>query len=270
MVIGEILGSDPAGGEGAGTARHVYRSSRALSRWLVGALLLGLALNLALSGIDALVTLRHPSLFDPDAEITGPGELAVVLGFMLVGLAGGLVLASCVVLFCVWVHRANRNAHALGARGMEFTPGWAVGWFFVPVANLFKPYQAVREIHQASDPDLDRSDEGATLAWRWSERPAPVQLKLWWGTWLVMNVVENAGLRLTFREDAASRATSSWLGVAGAVAAIPCTLLLIWVIFEIQDRQARRHAGGGVLPPGPGSVSESRSGDPVRQEPPAW
>jgi hypothetical protein len=126
---------------------------------------------------------------------------------------------------------------------MEFTPGWAVGWFFVPIANLFKPYEAVREIYQASDPGLGEDEEGAVLSWHWSKQPAPLQMKLWWATWILMNVLENAGLRRSFREDAASQATSAWLGVAGAVVAVPCTLLVIWLIFEIEDRQARRNAG---------------------------
>ena len=243
MVIGEAGNLAAAAPEGATAARDGYRSSRVLSRWLVAALLLGLALNVAISGASALVTLRHPQLLDPDREFTGPGELVVALGLLLGGVAAIFVFVSCAVLFCVWIHRANRNARALGARGMEFTPGWAAGWFFVPIANLFKPYAAVREIYQASDPGLDEDDEGAVLSWHWSKQPAPAQMKLWWGTWILMNFIENASLRRSFREDAASQATSTWLGVAGAVVAVPCTLLVIWLIFEIEDRQARRNAG---------------------------
>ena len=174
--------------------------------------------------------------------------------FVLAGLAAVFVFISCAVMFCVWIHRANRNARALGARGMEFTPGWAAGWFFVPFANLFKPYQAVREIYQASDPDRDEDDEGALLSWHWSKQPAPAQMKLWWGTWILMNAFGNASLRLSFRDDAASQATGTWLGVAGAVAAVPCTLLVIWLIFEIEDRQARRNAGRSGSAPDRGSA----------------
>jgi hypothetical protein len=126
---------------------------------------------------------------------------------------------------------------------MEFTPGWAVGWFFVPFANLFKPYQAVREIYLASHPDPDEDEEDGQLPfWSWGARPVPTPLKLWWGTWILMNVIENTGLRQSFRDDAASQVAGTWLGIAGAVIAIPCTLLAIWVILEIQDRQAKRHA----------------------------
>src|ERR1700754_3506800 len=59
------------------------------------------------------------------------------------------LLVTTIIVFAVWIHRANRNARALGAVGMRFSPGWAVGWFFVPIANLWKPYQAMKEIWQA-------------------------------------------------------------------------------------------------------------------------
>jgi hypothetical protein len=55
-----------------------------------------------------------------------------------------------VVIFCIWIYRANYNARQLGATDMKFSPGWAVGWYFIPIANLWKPYQAMCEIWQAS------------------------------------------------------------------------------------------------------------------------
>jgi hypothetical protein len=50
------------------------------------------------------------------------------------------------VLFLIWIHRAYKNLSALGVRSLEYTPGWAVGWFFVPLASLYMPYRIVKEI----------------------------------------------------------------------------------------------------------------------------
>src|SRR5262245_35859116 len=60
-----------------------------------------------------------------------------------------LALATAVP-FLLWVYRTNRNARALGAEGMTYSPGWSVGWFFVPLANLVMPFLVVREIWKAS------------------------------------------------------------------------------------------------------------------------
>jgi hypothetical protein len=83
------------------------------------------------------------------------------------------------ILFLAYMNRANKNARALGAEGMQFTPGWCVGWFFVPIMNLFRPYQAIREIFQASDP------KSSPAGWKLAHAPGVVGL--WWGVWLVGN-----------------------------------------------------------------------------------
>jgi Domain of unknown function (DUF4328) len=50
-----------------------------------------------------------------------------------------ILLVVTGILFLRWVFRANESARLLGALEMKFTPGWAVGWYFVPLANLWKP-----------------------------------------------------------------------------------------------------------------------------------
>src|SRR6185295_6835233 len=73
----------------------------------------------------------------------------------------------------------NRNARAFGATPLEFTPGMAVGIFFVPILNLYKPYAVIKEVWQAGD------TEGATP---WQYTPVPLLLPLWWLAWLVESV----------------------------------------------------------------------------------
>jgi len=56
-----------------------------------------------------------------------------------------------VVLACVWQHRAASAARALGLPARH-SPGWGVGSWFVPVVNLFMPYQAIRDCLPAGHP----------------------------------------------------------------------------------------------------------------------
>jgi len=42
------------------------------------------------------------------------------------------ILITTIVLFAIWIYRANHNARQLGASGMAFSPGWSVGCYFVP------------------------------------------------------------------------------------------------------------------------------------------
>lgn len=106
----------------------------------------------------------------------------------LVGVAQIAIYIASRVLVLRWIHRANWNARALGARHLEFTPGWAIGWYFVPVMNLWKPYEAMKEIWQASAKPAD-----------WRRQSVPPLVSLWWFFWIVHVLVGNASLRMTWR-----------------------------------------------------------------------
>ena len=57
------------------------------------------------------------------------------------------------VAFLRWVYVTNRNAQQW-SDSMSISPGWNVGWFFVPVASLWMPFRGVCETRGASiDPD---------------------------------------------------------------------------------------------------------------------
>lgn len=68
-------------------------------------------------------------------------------------LIGGLTILTFLITgipFLLWIYRANLNARGFGATTMEFHPGWSVGYYFIPIMNLFKPYQAMQQIWKAS------------------------------------------------------------------------------------------------------------------------
>lgn len=84
-----------------------------------------------------------------------------------------LAVLATEVLWLIWQHRAHANLVARGVPGLRFTPGWSVAWWFIPIASLFQPFRAVRE--------LDRTvGEGREPAvgdgWLWA----------WWLTYLAM------------------------------------------------------------------------------------
>ena len=112
----------------------------------------------ALGALGALLSVVQLFVF-PDAAAAEnpqtPWQIAVLFGVGCEALVYLVVFLATVVVWAMFVHRSCANAHALGAVGMEFTPGWAVGWYFVPFANLFKPGQVMQEIYRATDPAAD-------------------------------------------------------------------------------------------------------------------
>jgi hypothetical protein len=131
------------------------------------AAVIALAVYMPLDLVSALLMLAFP----PDPVEPALLDLVPALDF--------LAILACFVLVGRWIYRVNANAHAVG-REVSITPGWAVGWYFVPLANLVMPYQAMRET-------WDASHEAAALE---AERETSL-LPWWWGLWLVTNIVSN-------------------------------------------------------------------------------
>lgn len=78
-------------------------------------------------------------------------------------------LASTGTAICwlIWQHRAQANVWAIPSPVKpDTTPGWAVGWWFVPVANLVMPFLAVRELSRRSA-DAAGSRRSALILWAW-------------------------------------------------------------------------------------------------------
>ncbi|RZK00190.1 MAG: DUF4328 domain-containing protein [Novosphingobium sp.] len=105
-----------------------------------------------------------------------------------------LTFAATVVLVAMWVYRAHANLRAAGIDDLAFSPGWAVGWYFVPVATFVQPFKAMRELWSVSLGQYESFGDDADP-----------QIKLWWGTWLAGNIIAyvgiGTGLRLTVRRS---------------------------------------------------------------------
>ena len=200
-----------------------FRDPGTLTRSLKLFLYLGIALG-ALSIVSELLDLRQLN----EMQATGLADEVDVNDFQgIIAILQFVNLVVLVVLFCVWIYRANYNARQLGATDMQFSPGWAVGWYFIPIANLWKPYQAMCEIWQASaDPA------------HWQQQPRGAILPLWWTFFLLSNFVGNASFRLSLRAQTVSDLIlAGTLSAANDVVDIVAdvgALVLVTQIFRMQ------------------------------------
>jgi uncharacterized protein DUF4328 len=137
-----------------------------------------------------------------------------------------LALIVCVVLVACWTYRASANAHTFSDE-MTITPGWAVGWYFIPIANLFKPFQGMRELWLASH-----------FRGNWHGEPTPPQLTLWWGLWIVTNILGNVSFRMSMMDEGGQLlGMTTMIDVAVAVLNVPLCLVLIKILREVARAQ---------------------------------
>ena len=142
-----------------------------------------------------------------------------------------LSFLSTGVFFLIWIYRAHRNLPVLGALNLKYGPGWAVGGLFVPFLNLFRPYQVVKEIWNASDPDfIDNSSEGTSSLIGW-----------WWVSFLISIFVGRvAGTMADGAKTASDLLTASWISLISFVLMAVEGVFGILVIKGIDLRQEER------------------------------
>lgn len=157
------------------TQDYKFQNLSSLTKALLVLLYIGIFFS-ALSILDSIMNYNLYSsaqYFDiSDEEIFNNDMRTTVIAAI-----ASLFYIATVVVFLIWINKANKNSRALGAQNMQFTPGWCVGWWFIPIALWWKPYQAVREVWKTSQ------DAGN---WQIQENSV---VSLWWTLWIISAIV---------------------------------------------------------------------------------
>ena len=236
-------------------ATGVFRDAHTLAMWVVG--LLGAVTVLTL--IDLPFRLHQLHVLHQYLNDQAPGSLADQAGRTANGVGGlaGLAGLACIVLWLCWQHRAQANLTALGASNVRYSPGWAVGWWFIPVAFWAMPFRTMQELWKASDPARGAVD--------WKDQPASPLLVSWWIVWLVWWVlIIVAGATVSapnqpmFTYTPEQMVHRVYWGIWGDLAHVVVGILAILVVREIDRRQTERRrlqTGWAGQPAGPGTAT---------------
>lgn len=162
-------------------------------------------------------------------------ELVEIFSLLIATLALAAFILTAIA-FLVWFYRTRANLPALGIGDARWSPGWAVGWWFIPVMSLFRPYQVAFEICKASDPQATPAD--------WRARPAPSLLAWWWAFGISVELLGYLWIILWISADEFPAAGDTPnLDLLDRVAPV-VDMLWAWstirVIAEIQRRQTER------------------------------
>lgn len=210
------------------SSRSYERDPSLLTLGLKGLLCAYLAAHLLSIGSHGMLValLRIEPIDEGSFEASASRERSILV------LKSALLLVTGIV-FLKWTARANRNVRAFGATGLRFSPSFAAGCHFIPVASLWKPYQAMREIWQAS-----------RLPTAWQGQPVSAILGVWWAFWVFAILADRLGAQLTGdarRIEDLIKAT--YILVAADVSEILVTLAALAVVASI-DRMQRSWVAG--------------------------
>ena len=167
-------------------------------------------------------------------RITGVTVFLLQLGILITG----------ALSFLDWLYQARINLRALGVRRLRYTRGWALGAFLVPILNLVRPYQVVREVWKASDPSTSDPFE-------WKRTRTPWILSLWWACFVTYVTLEmlTVGMTAAAGSETDKLQLARAVGTAADVCAAASAGLAYFIVARVTDAQRRkREQTRGLVP----------------------
>lgn len=131
-----------------------------------------------------------------------------------------------VIFFCIWTNRSMKNAWATPGFGFKpsMTPGWAVGWYFIPIMQFFRPLEGMKEIWERTF----RGQANGSI------------LTLWWTTWIIGSLIQR------FKGSPASSdlreiANAVYRETIGLSITIVAGVTLAVIVGRVTKRQVKRY-----------------------------
>jgi len=209
-------------------------------RWTKSLLVATLVLSVAgmVSGlfqIDLLSRATTGAISDAEAAANDSRQ-------QLIGILRVLVNLGTIVAFLVWFRRTHQNLPALGVRGLKYSPGWAVGGFFVPFLNLVRPLQVMREVWHGSDPAGLERDEAPNGRAARDQLGTPSLVVGWWSLFLITGFLGNTTARMAFAPDKSIEQLQvlSGLLVLSDLLEVPSVLVTLRLVGRITRWQTER------------------------------
>jgi Domain of unknown function (DUF4328) len=178
-----------------------------------------------------------------DAEATANDDRQRAIGLLQLAL-----MVACAVVFIRWLYAAYRNLEVVAPAEKRYSPGWAIGSWFVPIMNLFRPKQMVNDVWRAGGRDSDDARPGRLLLG-------------WWLLWLISSFVVNIAGRSYMRADTAEELqTGTMLYLLGDAMQAVAAVLAILVVRRGTERLDAKAAEvpPPSAPPEPDLVSPER------------
>jgi Domain of unknown function (DUF4328) len=212
----------PGKPETAAFAYHFLLDPAGLTKFLQRLLWISVAIA-CIALIDDVVEFVQVQVgqMSPD-QVASNDPIQGVVGLLQSGL--GIVTG---ITFLKWIYRAYKNIQGFGAEGLRYSPGWAVGFYFIPILCLIRPVQVMGEIWRASDDPRN-----------WSQRPGSWVISSWWTLFLLYYAVTQVSLGIAIQASTNDQWTlAAVLAIAGDFFSIPLSITALRLVTEVYRRQ---------------------------------
>ncbi|MHC5310386.1 DUF4328 domain-containing protein [Myroides sp. LJL116] len=157
-------------------------------------------------------------------EITEAMSLIHGITKQITGLLYMVAYVTSIITFIQWFRRAYYNLHQR-VSNLSYSEGWATSSWFVPILNLFRPYQIMQELYFQTNVLLIK--KGIPLHHILNTSI----IGFWWAFWILSNLFGLLVFRYALQAESTEEFITSILGsMFNSIIGIPLALLTIKVI----------------------------------------
>ncbi|WP_137993783.1 DUF4328 domain-containing protein [Streptomyces vilmorinianum] len=209
----------------------MLRNPNGLSYAVVSLLGANIVFDVLLAVFDIRLLLTDYTAVSFDPAVFGSVDLNVAYGM------GFTLYVATAIVFIVWFHRLRKNAEVWAGDLQSRGQGWAIGGWFIPIANLWIPRGIAADIWRASRLQPYAADGKRELT----------LLNCWWTFWVAGTVVDRIAARLYDRAETgdALAAAAYWSLVAFALDIVAAVLA---ILFVRRLTSMQHHKATGMIP----------------------
>lgn len=144
----------------------------------------------------------------------------------VIGIVHTIVFIISAITFIQWFRRAYFNLHQKQPY-LSHAEEWAAGAWFVPIVNLYRPYQIMKELYRETRELLEEKgiSTGAALTNNF--------LGLWWTLWIINGLVGQFIFRYSLKAGSISELTTLTIaGMTADIMGIPLAFITVKVIMD--------------------------------------
>lgn len=211
---------------------HGYRDNSLRAQMaIIAFLLLGLA-----AAVSSFLYFEEAKIW---REANSTNEFAESRLDVLLNIQGILALFQftlivlTIVFFLMWFRRAYANLARIGIDYLDHKESMAVWAFFIPIMNLYRPYQIAKETATEMNSLMDKLSGG-------SVKKIPIWIiSLWWGMFWFRNLLDNFALKAMNKDFTLSdKINAADMGCISDMFYVPATLVTVWMIHEFSKRES--------------------------------
>jgi hypothetical protein len=190
---------------------------------------------IAVNAVYLLFSLYSKSFYTNIANgvyYTDQSIMLVAGGEMAMGIAHFSANLVCIIMFVMWFRRAYENLNRIGKYGTQTSDSMAFWGFVIPILNLFKPYQMMKEVwHKTQQTTRDINDE-------YEHSQSAGFILIWWLCFVVLRFVNQISVRMNLKaETYEDFASNTSFDMFASILDIVCALLTIYMIKKVAVKE---------------------------------